>query len=279
MSRRRGGAARARAAVLDAGRDPEPRQRPDARLDPRGRRARLRAVHAFGAAFDNPDLLVACVIGDGEAETAPLEGSWKGIRFLDPARDGAVLPILHLNESKIAGPTVLGRAPGGRRAGAAARPRLRAGGSSPATTRARCTATSPRRSTPLTPRSARSSTPPAPAPRTTQARRAGRRSCCARRRAGPARARSTARSSRGRFARIRSRWRACARTPRTSRSSSAGCAPTGPRRASTPAARSSPSSRRSRPTATCAWARCRTPTAAACSCRWTCPTRPPTRWR
>jgi xylulose-5-phosphate/fructose-6-phosphate phosphoketolase len=67
-------------------------------------------VHAFGAAFDHPDLLVACVIGDGEAETAPLEGSWKGIRFLNPARDGAVLPILHLNEYKISGPTVLGRA-------------------------------------------------------------------------------------------------------------------------------------------------------------------------
>ncbi|MBK5218381.1 MAG: phosphoketolase family protein [Thermoleophilia bacterium] len=66
-------------------------------------------VHAFGAAFDNPDLLVACVIGDGEAETAPLEGSWKGIRFLDASRDGAVLPILHLNEYKISGPTVLGR--------------------------------------------------------------------------------------------------------------------------------------------------------------------------
>jgi xylulose-5-phosphate/fructose-6-phosphate phosphoketolase len=66
-------------------------------------------VHAFGAAFDNPDLLVACVIGDGEAETAPLEGSWKGVRFLNPARDGAVLPILHLNENKISGPTVLGR--------------------------------------------------------------------------------------------------------------------------------------------------------------------------
>ena len=70
-------------------------------------------VHAFGAVFDDPDLLVACVIGDGEAETAPLEGSWKGIRFLDPARDGAVLPILHLNEAKISGPTVLGRAPAG----------------------------------------------------------------------------------------------------------------------------------------------------------------------
>jgi xylulose-5-phosphate/fructose-6-phosphate phosphoketolase len=66
-------------------------------------------VHAFGAAFDNPDLIVACVVGDGEAETGPLEGSWKGIRFLNPARDGAVLPILHLNEYKISGPTVLGR--------------------------------------------------------------------------------------------------------------------------------------------------------------------------
>ncbi|HEX5712971.1 MAG TPA: phosphoketolase family protein [Solirubrobacterales bacterium] len=70
-------------------------------------------VHAFGAAFDNPDLLVACVIGDGEAETAPLEGAWKGVRFLNPTRDGAVLPILHLNENKISGPTVLGRAPEG----------------------------------------------------------------------------------------------------------------------------------------------------------------------
>jgi xylulose-5-phosphate/fructose-6-phosphate phosphoketolase len=67
-------------------------------------------VHAFGAAFDNPDLIVAAVIGDGEAETAPLEGGWKGISFLNPARDGAVLPILHLNGYKIGGPTVLGRA-------------------------------------------------------------------------------------------------------------------------------------------------------------------------
>ena len=65
-------------------------------------------MHAFGAAFDNPDLIVACVIGDGEAETGPLEGSWKGVRFLNPTRDGAVLPILHLNGYKISGPTVLG---------------------------------------------------------------------------------------------------------------------------------------------------------------------------
>jgi xylulose-5-phosphate/fructose-6-phosphate phosphoketolase len=66
-------------------------------------------LHAYGAAFDHPDLLVACVIGDGEAETGPLEGSWKGDKFLNPVRDGAVLPILHLNGYKIAGPTVDGR--------------------------------------------------------------------------------------------------------------------------------------------------------------------------
>jgi xylulose-5-phosphate/fructose-6-phosphate phosphoketolase len=66
-------------------------------------------VHAFGAAFDNPDLLVACVVGDGEAETGPLAGSWKSVNFLNPVRDGAVLPILHLNGYKISGPTVLGR--------------------------------------------------------------------------------------------------------------------------------------------------------------------------
>ena len=66
-------------------------------------------VHAFGAVMDNPDLIALAVVGDGEAETGPLEGSWKGISFLNPARDGAVLPILHLNGAKIAGPTVLGR--------------------------------------------------------------------------------------------------------------------------------------------------------------------------
>ena len=68
-------------------------------------------VHAFGAAFDNPDLLVACVVGDGEAETGPLAASWHSNKFLDPRRDGAVLPILHLNGYKIANPTVLARIP------------------------------------------------------------------------------------------------------------------------------------------------------------------------
>jgi len=66
-------------------------------------------AHAFGAAFDNPDLLVCCVVGDGEAETGPLAGSWHSNKFLNPSRDGAVLPILHLNGYKIANPTILGR--------------------------------------------------------------------------------------------------------------------------------------------------------------------------
>jgi len=65
--------------------------------------------HAYGAAFDNPDLVVACVVGDGEAETGPLAASWHGNKFVDPRRDGAVLPILHLNGYKIANPTVLAR--------------------------------------------------------------------------------------------------------------------------------------------------------------------------
>jgi xylulose-5-phosphate/fructose-6-phosphate phosphoketolase len=68
-------------------------------------------VHAYGAAFDNPDLIVACVIGDGEAETGPLAASWHSNKFLDPAQDGAVLPILHLNGYKIANPTILARIP------------------------------------------------------------------------------------------------------------------------------------------------------------------------
>ncbi|MEP7007776.1 MAG: phosphoketolase family protein [Sphingomonas bacterium] len=66
-------------------------------------------AHAYGAAFDNPDLIVACIVGDGEAETGPLAASWHSNKFLNPARDGVVLPILHLNGFKIANPTVLAR--------------------------------------------------------------------------------------------------------------------------------------------------------------------------
>jgi xylulose-5-phosphate/fructose-6-phosphate phosphoketolase len=69
-------------------------------------------VHAYGAVLDNPDLLALCVVGDGEAETGPLAASWHSNKFLDPARDGAVLPVLHLNGYKIANPTVLARIPG-----------------------------------------------------------------------------------------------------------------------------------------------------------------------
>ena len=109
--------------------------------------------HAFGAAFDNPDLVVACVVGDGEAETGPLATSWHSNKFLDPVGDGAVLPILHLNGYKIANPTVLARisddeltdscrAAGGSRI------------SSPATIRHTCTNSSRRPSTTCSARSA-----------------------------------------------------------------------------------------------------------------------------
>src|SRR5947209_14229529 len=67
--------------------------------------------HAYGAAFDNPGLTVACVVGDGEAETGPLATSWHSNKFANPERDGRVLPILHLNGYKIANPTVLARIP------------------------------------------------------------------------------------------------------------------------------------------------------------------------
>jgi xylulose-5-phosphate/fructose-6-phosphate phosphoketolase len=68
-------------------------------------------VHAYGAVFDNPDLVALCVVGDGEAETGPLAASWHSNKFLNPAHDGAVLPVLHLNGYKIANPTLLARIP------------------------------------------------------------------------------------------------------------------------------------------------------------------------
>ena len=185
-------------------------------------------MHAFGAAFDNPDLLVACVIGDGEAETAPLEGSWKGIRFLDPARDGAVLPILHLNEHKIAGPTVLGRVPEEdlltllRGHGYA--PRVVAGDD-------------PRR--------------------VHQDVAVALDAAYAEIRAIQEHARDGAGDGAG-----TPRWPAIVlRTPKGW---------TGPREVD---------GKRWRPTATCGWARCRGPTAGACSCRSTCPLPRPTHWR
>ncbi len=96
-------------------------------------------VHAFGAVMDNPELIALAVVGDGEAETGPLEGSWKGISFLNPKRDGAVLPVLHLNGAKIAGPTVLGRKPTRGGPVAARRTRLRRASRSRAATCPACT--------------------------------------------------------------------------------------------------------------------------------------------
>ena len=118
-------------------------------------------VHAFGAVMDNPDLLAITMVGDGEAETGPLEGSWKGISFINPTRDGAVLPILHLNGAKIAGPTVLGRKPDTE-----VRSLLEGHGydvsRSAATTCPACTTGSPRRSPRRTRRSGPSRPRPAP---------------------------------------------------------------------------------------------------------------------
>ncbi len=68
-------------------------------------------VHGYGAIFDNPDLIALTVVGDGEAETGPLAASWHSNKFVDPRRDGAVLPVLHLNGYKIANPTLLARIP------------------------------------------------------------------------------------------------------------------------------------------------------------------------
>ena len=112
--------------------------------------------HAYGAAFDNPDLIVACVIGDGEAETGPLAASWHSNKFLNPATDGAVLPILHLNGYKIANPTIFARIP----QGGADEPDGRATGtrrtSSRAPIRRSCTGRWPRRSRRSSTRSRRS---------------------------------------------------------------------------------------------------------------------------
>ena len=120
-------------------------------------------AHAYGAAFDNPDLLVACVVGDGEAETGPLATSWHSNKFLDPARDGAVLPILHLNGYKIANPTVLARIADDELEQLLRGLRLPRPISSRATNPSRCTSAWPR---PWT-RSSRRSAPSSAAPATT----------------------------------------------------------------------------------------------------------------
>ena len=110
--RRRRRHAQAVPPVLLPGRHPEPRRAGDARArSTRAASSGTRSRTRTGPSFDNPDLLVCCVVGDGEAETGPLATSWHSNKFLDPVHDGAVLPILHLNGYKIANPTVLARIP------------------------------------------------------------------------------------------------------------------------------------------------------------------------
>ena len=139
-ARTRQGMQKAVQAVLLPRRHPQPRRA-------RRRRARstraaswaTRCRHAYGAAFDNPDLIVACVVGDGEAETGPLATGWHSNKFLNPVTDGAVLPILHLNGYKIANPTVLARIRHEELEQLLERLRLRRPISSRATSRRRCT--------------------------------------------------------------------------------------------------------------------------------------------
>ena len=162
-------------------------------------------AHAYGAAFDNPDLLVACVIGDGEAETGPLSGSWQANKFLHPVNDGTVLPILHLNGYKIANSTVMARISEEellqQLEGHGHRPYVVEGGWT-AKTPWPSTRGWPRRWTRSSPRSPGSG----PTPRSSSTRGAastgpaGPCSSCAPRRGGPGRTRSTA-SCRGHVAR------------------------------------------------------------------------------
>ncbi len=168
-------------------------------------------THAYGAAFDNPDLVVACVIGDGEAETGPLAASWHSNKFLDPVRDGTVLPILHLNGYKIANPTVLARIPEDELRklleGYGHRPWF-VEGSDPAEVH-QALGGDARRGLRRDRRRSRIGRAPAicAVPR-------GRASCCGPRRAGPVRRSSTVSRSRARSEPIRSRSRSRARTER-----------------------------------------------------------------
>ena len=162
--------------------------------------------HAYGAAFDNPDLLVACVIGDGEAETGPLAGSWQANKFVHPVNDGTVLPILHLNGYKIANSTVMARIPEEELLH-----QLEGTATGPTSSRAGSTARTPWPSTSGWPRRWTRSSPrspgSAPTPRSSSTPRggstghAGPCSSCAPRRAGRDRTRSTA-------SRVEGTWRA-----------------------------------------------------------------------
>ena len=202
--------------------------------------------HAFGAALDNPELVVACVIGDGEAETGPLATSWHSNKFLNPVGDGAVLPILHLNGYKIANPTILARISHEELeallVGYGYKPFF-VEGSDPATMHRKMAATLEAAIGEIRAhqKSARASNVPV-RPRWPV-------TCCVRRRDGPGRSKSMATRLRARGARTRCPSRTCAAIPPVSSCSRAGCAATSLRSCSTPEARSCPSCGRSRPQA------------------------------
>ena len=213
-------------------------------------------VHAYGAAFDNPDLLVLCVVGDGEAETGPLAASWHSNKFLNPVTDGAVLPVLHLNGYKIANPTVLARIPEDELAalmrGYGYTPHF-VGGDDPAAVHEQLAATLDQVLDDI-------------ARIQDDARERGVRRRSGRPGGGPTvvaddrpanpegldrtRRRSTACRSRAPSGPIRFRWRRPATTPSTGSCSSSGCAATDPKSCSTRPGGCSPGCRRWPPPAT-----------------------------
>ena len=232
-------------------------------------------VHAYGAIYDNPDLIACCVVGDGEAETGPLATSWHSNKFVNPARDGAVLPILHLNGYKIANPTLLARIE---------RDELRAllrGLRPPALLRRGARA---RSDAPADGRDARRGGGGDP-PRSGRGPR--RRHAAATALAddrpdhpeGVDRPEGGGRQARRGLVPIASgaAGQPRRRTPSTCGSSRPGCAATGPRSCSTRAGRSCPSWPSSRRRASGGWAPTRTPTAAFSPATWTCPTSATTR--
>jgi xylulose-5-phosphate/fructose-6-phosphate phosphoketolase len=258
-------------------RDPQPRRAGDAGLDPRGRRAGLRARRTpTGRRSTTPTCSCCCVVGDGEAETGPLAASWHSNKFVDPARDGAVLPILHLNGYKIANPTVLARIPHDE-----LRALLVGYGHEPYFVEGDDPATMHQ----LHGRDAR------PGRRATSApSRRARDGAGARERprwpmivlrtpkgwTGPQGGRRPA--DRGHLPRPPGAAGAAAESPEHLAALEAWMRSYRPRSCSTTTARGRRRSRRWRPTASAAWAPTRTPTAACCCATCRCPTSATTRW-
>ena len=187
-------------------------------------------AHVYGAVFDNPDLVAACVVGDGEAETGALATSWHSNKFLDPEHDGAVLPILHLNGYKIANPTILARIPRDELTklfeGYGYSVHHVEGDDPEAVHQELAHALDTVFDEILEIQDAADGA-------VTVAGRRGRCSCCERRRAGPVRPKSTVSGSRERGGHTRCRCRKCAAVWSTCGSSRSGCAVTGPTSCST----------------------------------------------